>query len=79
MASAYRSAPDFRAVNVAVIGTSEAVEGEEAIIPNIEFAESTTVPVEGWARQIDQEIAGLIWASSLDCVGTTVPDCSSSE
>ena len=78
MASACRSAPDSGAVNVAIIGTSEAVEGEEAIIPDTKFVESTTVPVEGRARQIDQEIAGLIWASSLDCARTSMPDCSSS-
>ena len=76
---ACRSAPDSGAVNVAIIGTGVATAGEEAIIPDTEFTESATVSVDGRARQTDRKIAGPIWASSLDCVGTIVPDCSSSE
>ena len=44
---------------MAVIGTDEATEGGKTITPDTELAESTTVSIEGRARQIDREVAGL--------------------
>ena len=57
----------------------EATKERDPTTQKIKKNEVSTVPIEGRARQTDQEIAGLIWASSLDYAGITVPDCSSSE
>ena len=66
MAGTCICAPDSGAVDAAVVGTNEATEGEKTVILDTGFAESATASVEGRARQTDREVAGPIWAFSLD-------------
>ena len=51
--------PDPGSAEMAVIGTSEAIE-EGTIIFDTDLTESATVSGQGRARQTDREIAGLI-------------------
>ena len=65
MDGACRCTSDSRAVDVAVKGISETAERGEAVISDTEPADSTTVSIEGRARQTDWDVAGLIWTSPL--------------